>query len=143
MLPLPWTPGPAAPRHPAEVTVMASELRLRRLRDVPRFLTASMAILRQTRKAPGAVGVTLRAAPLKRTFWTLSAWESREAINAFVRAEPHRSLMVGLRPAMAGSVFTFWQAAGGPPPTWAEADRRIEDQRRKETRAGTGRPDAA
>jgi len=127
---IPWSPGPAAADPPAEVVVLASELRLRSLRQVPAFFRASMTILKQTKQAPGAVGVSLRAAPLRRTFWTLSSWESQQAIGAFVAAEPHRTVMKAMRPHMAGTVFTTWTAPADRTPDWPEADRRIDQQRR-------------
>ncbi|GAA2785880.1 hypothetical protein GCM10010441_08570 [Kitasatospora paracochleata] len=126
---IPWTAGPATDPH-GDVIVMASQFRLRSLRHVPGFLRAALAIRRQTRRAPGAVGVSLRAAPLRRTFWTLSAWESREAIDALVAAEPHRTVMRTMRPAMASAVFTFWETPADRLPGWPEADRRLAEQQR-------------
>ncbi|GAA4853399.1 DUF3291 domain-containing protein [Kitasatospora terrestris] len=125
---IPWTAGPAA-GHSGEVTVMASEFKLRRLSQVPGFLRASLVIRKQALATAGAVGTSLRAAPLRRTFWTLSAWESRPALEALVGAEPHRSTMKRMRPAMEASVFTFWTTTGDRLPDWAEADRRIEARR--------------
>ncbi|GAA0662281.1 hypothetical protein GCM10010193_11940 [Kitasatospora atroaurantiaca] len=131
MLTLPWAAGPAAGTDQAEVTVLASELQVRSLRHVPGFLLASLRAFQQARKSPGALGATLRTSPLRGTFWTLSAWESREAINAYVMAEPHRTVMKSLRPVVAATVFTTWEAPAGAPPGWAEADRRIEEQRQR------------
>lgn len=45
---------------------------------------------------------------LPRTFFTLSAWRDRDALNAFVRSEPHISSMRRYRPAMANAPFVFW-----------------------------------
>ena len=125
---LPWvTPNP--PRPGTQVLVMASRLEVRALRDVPRFFVKSLAAWRQVRSAPGAVGASLVARPLRRTFWTLSAWESREELNAYVRAEPHRSIMTSLRGVMKDSSFVFWESAAEDLPIeWAEARRRLAEQ---------------
>ncbi|AEN13226.1 MULTISPECIES: DUF3291 domain-containing protein [unclassified Streptomyces] len=132
---LPWvTPHPA----PAEGTtvVMASRFEVRSLRDVPRFFVKSLVAWKQVRSAPGVFGASLIARPLKREFYTLSAWESREALHAFARTEPHRSLMTGLKPTMRTSTFTFWEApAAGLPIDWDEAKRRVEERRRAEEAA--------
>ncbi|GLW52884.1 antibiotic biosynthesis monooxygenase [Kitasatospora phosalacinea] len=126
-LTLPWTPGPVAPRPSDRPVVMAAELRVRGLRHVPGFLRQSLAVRAQARRAPGSLGVTLRAAPLRRTFWVLSAWSDREALTAFVRSDTHRRAMTGLRPAMEHSAFARWEADTPDAPEWAEADRRLAE----------------
>ncbi|MFJ9460420.1 DUF3291 domain-containing protein [Kitasatospora sp. NPDC101447] len=126
---LPWiTPNPAVPGTSA--VVMASRFEVRSLADVPRFFVRSLAVWRQLRRAPGALGASLIARPLRRTFYTLSVWESREALNAFAAAEPHRSVMRGLRGTMKESTFTFWPTpVERLPITWADAHARIDAER--------------
>ncbi len=122
---LPWSPGPAAPRPPARPVVMAAELRVRGLRHVPGFLRQSLKVRAQARRAPGALGVTLRAEPLRRTFWVLSSWSDREALAAFVGSETHRRAMTSLRPVMAHSRFSTWDAETAAEPTWTETRLRL------------------
>ncbi|MER6396377.1 DUF3291 domain-containing protein [Kitasatospora sp. NPDC001603] len=125
---IPWiTPHPATPG--TQAVVMASRFEVRSLADVPRFLLKSYAVWRQIQSAPGALGASLIARPTKRTFYTLSAWESQQALQDFARAEPHRSIMTGLRPTMRESVFTYWQAPVEQLPVgWPEAHRRLTEQ---------------
>jgi heme-degrading monooxygenase HmoA len=126
--PLPWTTAAADADDQDEIVVMASLLRLDSLRRVPGFLRAAMAIRQQVLHADGAVGVALNTA-LPRTFFTLSAWRSRDALNAFVGADPHVSSMRRYRPAMADARFVFWNAtADSLPPSWAEVERRLREQ---------------
>ncbi|MFJ6854312.1 DUF3291 domain-containing protein [Streptomyces sp. NPDC091271] len=134
---LPWvTPQP--PPSEGTTVVMASRFEVRSLLDVPRFFLKSMVAWKQVRSAPGAFGASLVAQPAKRVFFTLSAWESRDALYAFARTEPHRSIMTTLKPTMRSSTFTFWEAPVGQLPiTWDEAKRRIEEQRETDT-AGAG-----
>lgn len=114
----------------ASALVMASRFRVRRRRDVPRFLVDSIRIHRQVRAADGALGVSLVARPLRREFLTLSAWLDRGALDAFVRAQPHVGAMRRHRPAMAESTFTFWTVlADGMPVPWNDARRRLDDER--------------
>jgi hypothetical protein len=54
--------------------VQVSRLELQRLRDVPGFMIAALGLRRDVLHAEGALGVELVAQPLRRTFWTLSAW---------------------------------------------------------------------
>ena len=125
MPPLPWTKPPGADAGHDEVVVMASLLRLDSILRVPGFLRAAMAIRQQVLRADGAVGVSLNTA-LPRTFFTLSAWRDRDALDAFVRSEPHISSMRRYRPAMADARFVFWSTTADElPPSWAEARRRL------------------
>ncbi|MFE7708746.1 DUF3291 domain-containing protein [Streptomyces sp. NPDC057486] len=125
---LPWVTPHPAPHH-GQVVVMASRFEVRTLKDVPRFFLKSLSAWRQVRSAPGAFGASLIAQPTKRTFFTLSAWESRDALYAYARTEPHRGIMTGLRPTMRSSTFTFWEApVEYLPVSWAEAKRRIAEQ---------------
>ncbi|GAA2576529.1 MULTISPECIES: DUF3291 domain-containing protein [Streptomyces] len=125
---LPWSSGPAAGTGSGQVVVMASRLKLKSLVRVPRFFYLSGSVYRQAQRSPGNVGVGLRADPWHKTFWTLSVWEDHKALQAYVRTEPHLSVMTKLKPAMRESLFTSWKQAGGQPPTWEEADRRLIDQ---------------
>ncbi|MFG2871747.1 DUF3291 domain-containing protein [Streptomyces sp. NPDC048338] len=128
---LPWTvPNQARPGTRAQV--MASRFEVRSLKDVPRFFLKSLAAWRQVRSAPGALGASLIAQPLKRTFYTLSAWEDRDALYAYARAEPHRSIMRGLRSTMRDSTFTFWEVPVEQLPLdWDEARRRLAAEEAK------------
>ncbi|MFF9017712.1 DUF3291 domain-containing protein [Streptomyces sp. NPDC014870] len=122
---LPWT-VPNHARPGTEAYAMASRFEVRSLADVPRFFLKSLAAWRQVRSAPGALGASLIAQPLKRTFYTLSAWEDRDALYAYARAEPHRSIMTGLRSTMRDSTFTFWEVpAERLPLAWDEAKQRL------------------
>ncbi len=122
---LPWISLRSA-QHGPTALVMASRFRVRRRRDVPRFLLDSMRIHRQTRAADGALGVSLIAHPLRREFLTLSAWRDRRALDALVRAQPHAGAMRRHRPAMAEATFTFWEVAADQLPVpWDEARRRL------------------
>ncbi|MFI6316638.1 DUF3291 domain-containing protein [Nonomuraea sp. NPDC050556] len=125
---LPWT-TPHSPEGHETALIMASRFEVRSFKDVPRFFLNSLAAWRQVRKAPGAFGASLVARPFKRTFQTLSAWESREHLMAFVNTEPHRAIMKAMRPTMSDSAFVFWNvSATDLPITWAEAERRLDEQ---------------
>jgi hypothetical protein len=121
---LPWTAADSTAITDAAPLVMASRFRLRRFRDVLPFLIDAMRIRNQVRHADGALGVSLIAHPLRREFATLSAWRDRDAVNAMVRTEPHRSIMGRYRAVMADSKFVFYPGEQSPP-SWDEAIRRI------------------
>ncbi|WP_067468058.1 DUF3291 domain-containing protein [Actinomadura macra] len=127
---LPWIPMEKADPG-TKVLVMASRLEVRSLRHVPGFFLASLALLRQARRSEGAHGFTLKAQLLKRTFWTLSAWSDRKALQSYAAAEPHASTMRRKRAVMRDSTFVFWDVQGADLPIdWADARRRIAEHAR-------------
>ncbi|MGK5449908.1 DUF3291 domain-containing protein [Streptomyces radiopugnans] len=130
---LPWTTiNPADPT--AEAVVMASRLEVRSLRYVPRFFWLSLASWRQARRSPGAFGASLIAQLGRGVFWTLSAWESKEAVYAYAKAEPHNSIMKRLRPTMRESQFVFWNVpAERLPVSWEDARARLAEERARQS----------
>jgi len=110
---LPWTTDTASTPDPEQpVIVLASRLELRSYRDVVRFLRAAMRIRSQVRGSEGAHGLALDAQPLRKTFWTLSAWTDQAAMDAFVRTPPHVDVMQKFRSRLQDSGFqTFTVAA--------------------------------
>ncbi|MBN3932683.1 DUF3291 domain-containing protein [Streptomyces verrucosisporus] len=126
---LPWTT--ISPADPAdEAVVMASRLEVASLRHVPRFFWFSLVSWRQVRRSPGAFGASLIAQLGRGVFWTLSAWESREALYAYAKTEPHNSIMKRLRPTMRESHFVFWTVpAERLPISWEDARARLAEER--------------
>ena len=102
---LPWAPGTAAAQPTDAVVVLGSRLELRSYWPILGFLRAAIAVRKQVRNSPGALGVSLIAEPARKTFWTLSAWVDQAALNAFVSKPPHHAVMTHYRPEMASSSF--------------------------------------
>ncbi|MFD3762137.1 DUF3291 domain-containing protein [Streptomyces sp. NPDC058622] len=126
----PWTATAAAAGTaeslPDEVLVLGSRLLLRRARDIPRFIAASQAIRRQVMAADGALGLSLRAEPLAKTFWTLSAWRDQEALDSFVEALPHERTMRDFHLRLRDPVFVTWTVPRSTLPVdWSDAVSRI------------------
>jgi heme-degrading monooxygenase HmoA len=120
---------------------MASRLPLAWFRDIPAFVSATMAIRAQLAQADGLIGYALDANLTRKTFWTVSAWDSQEALDAFSRADPHRRRVSAIRPRMRPTTFTFWTASGADLPiSWTEVRRRIADTERD--RIGQTEPEA-
>lgn len=125
----PWTakhPDGAGP----DAFVMASRFELKSAWRSPSFLVKSMRILRQTGRSPGLFGVSLRAYPLRGEFWTLSAWTGEDALRAFARTDPHRSIMKQAKPWTKSATFRFWSAPSAglsPRDLWKSAEQRIAD----------------
>jgi hypothetical protein len=119
---LPWT-ARSAPARDATYVVMGTYLPLRGYRFIPRFLAETMKIRRQLAGADGLVGYALDAHPLRKEFFTVSVWESREALERFARAEPHASITRTTPKRMGRSKFRTWSATGGDVPVGWDAVR--------------------
>ena len=125
---LPWSKGPADASEGPHAA-MASRFRLKRYRDVVPFLRASTSLRKEAGGAPGNAGLGLAANPFTKTFWTLSSWESQDALRAFVAGEPHRTVVARFKDASASADFVFWEIASpAAAPTWREATARLGDQ---------------
>jgi quinol monooxygenase YgiN len=115
-----------SPDGAREYLVMASRLPLRSPAQVPRFLGLTLAVVRQLERTEGLVGYSLRAQPLARTFWTLSAWTDAAALGRFAGALPHRAVMTKLRPHMGPTRFETWTCRGDElPVAWDDAVERL------------------
>jgi hypothetical protein len=76
-----------------------------------------------------AVGVSARlgwvfflAHPFSKKAWTLSAWESNDALEAFVNDPPHVRIMTALAPYLDQTAFLRWTVTGSQLPlTWPDA----------------------
>jgi hypothetical protein len=112
---IPWR-STATADPDAEYLLLASCLPLRSIAKVPWFLRLTASVVRQLERTDGLVGYSLRAQPLARTFWTLSAWTDSRALTAFVRETPHQGVMTKLRPHMGPTRFTTWTAPGSALP---------------------------
>ncbi|MFH9087520.1 DUF3291 domain-containing protein [Streptomyces sp. NPDC017673] len=122
---LPWT-VPNTPPAGAEAHVFAPRFETRTLWGALRFLVRTPAVRRQARRAPGAYGAGLRAQPLRRTFWTLSAWESAAALKEFARSGAHRPASRALAAQMRDVRFATWRTPTDElPVSWEEATRRL------------------
>ena len=122
---LPWAYGPAGRRavlaDAGDRVVMASRLELRRWRDVPAFLVAALRLRTLLRRSPGALALSLRAAPARRTFWTLSVWASHEALRAYAAHQHHVQVMRRFGRVMTDSTFADWTMSAAGLPDWSDA----------------------
>jgi hypothetical protein len=124
---LPWTTF-ADTDPDREYVAMASRLPLARHRHIPAFLRATTAIGKQLSKTDGVLGYALDAHPLRKTFWTLSVWESEDALGRFAHADPHRDRVEGIRPRMRPTTFVTWTVHGSDLPIrWADARARVAE----------------
>jgi hypothetical protein len=111
MATLPWSEFAVAEPE-RSYTAMVSYLPVESFRTVPRFLWYVLQILNQLRHATGLIGYTLQARIFSKRFFTLSVWESEEALRRFVEQEPHRGIVRDLAGAMGKTEFRFFSVKG-------------------------------
>jgi len=131
---LPWTAPDAARGTDAaptgQVVVFASRFVLTSRRHTFRFLRYATRIRAQVLRSPGALGLSLIAQPMRRTYWTLSAWRDQESLDTFVRTPPHRDGMVALHPLMHDAAFASWTVEPDTlPAQWPQAKERLANSR--------------
>jgi hypothetical protein len=95
---------------------MGSHLPLRGYRYVPRFLLHSLKIRRQLAQADGLIGYALNAQLLRKEFWTVSVWRTRDDLERFAKANPHSTITQTKPRRMAESAFVFWTCEGRETP---------------------------
>src|SRR5262245_36292344 len=102
------------------VFASVTRLRIRSSLYIPAFLGMTLLAQRQVRRAPGCVGGRLLV-DARRTFWTLTVWESERAMKAFRGAGPHAKVMPRLAEWCDEASYTHWSPANGTIPNWSEA----------------------
>ncbi len=127
---LPWTECQYRPRNGESLHVLTSTLPLQSYRDVPRFLRWTLRIRKQLAKAEGAAGYSLDARLLRKTFYTLSAWSSAEAMNRFVHSGDHASMLADMAGRLGQPAFVESNASPAELPLdWDAAKQRLADER--------------
>jgi hypothetical protein len=123
MITTPWLVRDKTATEP--VLVMTSRFEVKSTTNVPRFMFLALRAYFQALGAPGVVGVSLRAAPLKRSFWTLSSWQDEKQLREYSLSQPHRNIMRVLGPVTETARFVFFTAPASPVPTWPDALQRL------------------
>ena len=97
-------------------------------RHLPGFLRDVVIVNRQLKRSDGLVKMSLWAEPSLKRYWTLSIWQDKASMTAFVGAEPHRSVMRRSPERLGDTAFEeFEVGADEIPVPWDAAIRRLND----------------
>ena len=108
---MPWKK--MAPVNPnGECLALLTHLPLNRHRTIPRFFWSTFAIQKQLAGSAGILGYALRALPLQKNFWTLSAWLDEKSLMDFALRLPHSQVMKTLAQHMGPTKFIRWKVTG-------------------------------
>jgi heme-degrading monooxygenase HmoA len=104
--------------------IVITRLRLRDAAFFDEFFASAVAVVEQARNSEGNLAADVLA-EANNTYWTRTVWREREARDAFVGAEPHRSTMGRIDEWCDEATFVDWDQAGAEPPNWEESYERL------------------
>jgi len=93
---------------------------------MPHFGLLLLGTRRQVRAAPGFKRGSLLA-DRQLAFWTLTVWESGQAMRDYMLAGSHREAMPRLVEWCDEASVAHWEIEGDAVPPWPEADRRMRE----------------
>ncbi len=101
-----------------------TRLRLRKLRYLPGFAYYAVRSTIQAKRAPGCVKVEAkREGGL--IFWTITLWDSQEAMRSYRNSGPHRTVMPKLATWCDEASYVRWTQESAEPPTLLQAHARL------------------
>ena len=106
-----------------------TRLRVRSVRYLPPFVWETFLSQRQAVRAPGFLGGGLLL-DAHRTFWTLTGWESEQAMKAFRGIAPHAKVMPRLVEWCDEASYAHWIPSGTSVPSWLEAHEHLVSEGR-------------
>lgn len=101
-----------------------TRLRVRSLLFLPRFLWHTFLSQRQVERAAGFLGGRLLV-DSHWTFWTLTVWESEQAMKRFRGSGAHANVMPRLANWCDEAAYAHWAEPGESIPTWERAYERL------------------
>lgn len=104
--------------------IVVTRLRLKDPELFTEFFESAVAVVEQAKASQGNLAADVFA-DANYTFWTRTAWESRELMNGFVGSEPHRRTMVRIDGWCDEATFVDWDQSAAEMPSWQEAHERL------------------
>ena len=95
--------------------IVVTRLRLRDPALLDEFFTAAVASLEQAKKSDGSLGADVLA-DANNTWWTITAWQERSPMQAFVGTDPHKGTMARLDDWCDEATFVDWEQEGADLP---------------------------
>ncbi len=104
--------------------IVVTRLRLRDPALLEEFFPAAVAALEQAKESAGSLGADVLA-EANNTWWTLTAWQERSRMLAFVESEPHLSTMARIDDWCDEATFVDWEQPSPDLPDWQTGYRRL------------------
>jgi hypothetical protein len=97
--------------------IVVTRLRLKDPALLDEFFTDAVAAIEQARTAIGNLGADALA-DAENAWWSVSAWQGREPMRAFVGSEPHRTMVGKLDHYCDEATFADWAQDSAGLPDW-------------------------
>jgi hypothetical protein len=104
--------------------IVVTRLRLRDPELLDEFFTHAVAIIEQAMKSEGNLGADALA-EAHDTWWSVTAWQNRGDMQAFIETEPHRSTEELTDKLCDEATFVDWEQPGSELPDWQTSWRRL------------------
>jgi hypothetical protein len=104
--------------------IVVTRLRLRDPALLDEFFSAAVAAIGQAQKSAGNLGADALA-DANNAWWSVSSWQGRRPMQAFVDSEPHRSISKRLDHFCDEATFVDWEQAGPDLPDWQTSWRHL------------------
>jgi len=104
--------------------IVVTRLRLRNADQLNDFFTAAVAVLEQAKSTDGNLGGDVLA-DVNNAWWTVTAWQDRAHMGAFVGAQPHLGTMDHLDTWCDQAHFVDWEQDTADLPDWQTSYQRL------------------
>lgn len=104
--------------------IVVTRLRLKSPAVLDEFFTDAVAAIEQAQQAAGNLGVDALA-DAGNVWWSVSAWQERGQMRAFVRGQPHLSITARLDRFCDEATFVDWEQDGPELPDWQTSWRHL------------------
>ena len=104
--------------------IVVTRLRLRDPAFFDEFFTSAVAVVEQATNSAGNLGADVLA-DANNTYWTRTAWQGRDLMDAFVGSEPHLSTMDRIHDWCDEATFVDWEEADADLPDWQDGYGRL------------------
>ncbi len=104
--------------------IAVTRLRLKDPALLDDFFTHAVAVIEQATKSEGNLGADALAEAYN-TWWSVSAWQSRPQMEAYVNTDPHRSTEALLDNWCDEATFVDWEQTSAALPDWQTSWRHL------------------
>ena len=104
--------------------IVVTRLRLKDPAFFDEFFASAVAVVEQAQNSEGNLGADVLA-EANNTYWTRTAWEGRDPMNAFVGTAPHLQTMSRIDDWCDEATFVDWEQPGADLPDWQDGHRRL------------------
>jgi hypothetical protein len=104
--------------------IVVTRLRLKDPALFGEFFASAVAVMEQAQQAAGNLGADVLA-EANNTYWTRTAWQEHDLMDAFVGSDPHLRTMSRIDDWCDEATFVEWEQATADLPDWQDGYRRL------------------